>query len=525
MQGCVQRVLFGDVNAATVRVLAAEGWEVHTMPKPRCCGALQLHSGVEDEGIELAKQTIDAYEGFEWIVANVAGCGSAMKEYGVLLSGDDAWRERAKRFSAKVLDVTELLAAHEPRAPRGEIRLHAAYHDACHLAHAQGVRAEPRTLLTGIPGVELAEPREWELCCGSAGIYNVMQPEAAAVLGRRKAANLAETGAEAVVAANPGCAMQIDAHQEGDRPMPVLHPMTLLDISIRRGKENMSRITTSPSPEGSEEVLSREALEFLAELHGRFGARRTELLEARVGRNAPPGFDPATVEVRADASWRVVEPAADFADRRVEITGPTDRKLVINALNSGARGFMADFEDANSPTWRNQVEGQLNLRDAIDGSISYESPDGRRYELVEVPATLLVRPRGLHLDEANARIGEEPIAGSLFDFGLFVLHCGRLLVDRGSRPNLYLPKLEHHLEARWWNEVISFSEETVGLEHGTVRATVLIETLPAAFQMEEILFELRDHSAGLNAGRWDYIFSTIKAFRDRPGFVLPDRAR
>ena len=286
----------------------------------------------------------------------------------------------------------------------------------------------------------------------------------------------------------------------------------------------MSEITTSPSPDGSEEVLSGDALEFLGELHGRFGARRHELLEARRARAAPrEGFDPETAEVREDGSWRVAEPAADYADRRVEITGPTDRKLVINALNSGAKGFMADFEDANSPTWANQVEGQRNIRDAIAGTIEYESPDGRSYELVDDPATLLVRPRGLHLDEAHARAGDEPMSGALFDFGLFAFHSGRLLLDRGSRPYLYLPKLEHHLEARWWNEVISFAEEALGFEPGTVRATVLIETLPAAFQMEEILFELRDHSAGLNAGRWDYIFSTIKTFRDRPEFVLPNR--
>ena len=196
---------------------------------------------------------------------------------------------------------------------------------------------------------------------------------------------------------------------------------------------------------------------------------------------------------------------------------------MINALNSGAKGFMADFEDANSPTWANQVEGQRNIRDAIAGTIEYESPDGRSYELVDDPATLLVRPRGLHLDEAHARAGDEPMSGALFDFGLFAFHSGRLLLDRGSRPYLYLPKLEHHLEARWWNEVITFTEEALGFEPGTVRATVLIETLPAAFQMEEILFELRDHSAGLNAGRWDYIFSTIKTFRDRSEFVLPNR--
>jgi glycolate oxidase iron-sulfur subunit len=227
MQGCVQRVFFNDVNAATVRVLAAEGWEVHAPRQPRCCGALQLHTGVEDEARELARKTIDAYEGFDRVVVNVAGCGSAMKEYGYLFEGD----ERAEAFSAKVLDVHELLAEDEPRAARRPLALKVAYHDACHLAHAQGVREQPRALLRGIPGLELVEPADWELCCGSAGIYNLVQPEPAAELGRRKAANLAATGAEAIAAANPGCAIQISAYLE--RPIPIHHPMTLLDHSIR----------------------------------------------------------------------------------------------------------------------------------------------------------------------------------------------------------------------------------------------------------------------------------------------------
>jgi glycolate dehydrogenase iron-sulfur subunit len=227
MQGCVQRVFFNDVNAATVRVLAAEGWEVHAPRQPRCCGALQLHTGVEDEARELARRTIDAYAGFDRVVVNVAGCGSAMKEYGYLFEGD----ERAEAFSAKVLDVHELLAEDEPRATRHPLPLKVAYHDACHLAHAQGVREQPRALLRGIPGLELVEPADWELCCGSAGIYNLVQPEPAAKLGRRKAANLAATGAEAIAAANPGCAIQISAYLE--QPIPIHHPMTLLDHSIR----------------------------------------------------------------------------------------------------------------------------------------------------------------------------------------------------------------------------------------------------------------------------------------------------
>ena len=227
MQGCIQRVFFGDVNAATVRVLSAEGWEVHAPRRPRCCGALQLHSGVEDEAVELAWRTIDEYEEYDRIVTNVAGCGSAMKDYGHILDDD-----RAREFSAKVVDVHEFLAAQEPQAVRHPLPLRAAYHDACHLAHAQGIRTEPRELLRAIPGLELLEPAEWELCCGSAGIYNLLQPDAAAQLGARKAENLRATGAEAIAAANPGCALQIGRHLD----LPIYHPMTLLDLSLRGGR-------------------------------------------------------------------------------------------------------------------------------------------------------------------------------------------------------------------------------------------------------------------------------------------------
>jgi malate synthase len=270
------------------------------------------------------------------------------------------------------------------------------------------------------------------------------------------------------------------------------------------------------------EVLTPSAVEFLAELHRLFDPRRRELLAARTTRPAPSDFLPGTADVRS-ADWTVPAPRPDYADRRVEITGPTDRKMVINALNSGAQGFMADFEDANSPTWRNQVEGHLNLVDAIERTITYDASDGRHYALSDRPATLLVRPRGWHLPEKHFTVDGEPIAGSLLDFGLFAFHCTGRLLAHGSAPYLYLPKTEHHLEARLWNDVFAFTESTLGVGQGTIRATVLIETLPAAFQMDEILFELRDHSYGLNAGRWDYIFSTIKTFRDRPEFVLPDR--
>ena len=288
----------------------------------------------------------------------------------------------------------------------------------------------------------------------------------------------------------------------------------------------MTAPTVAAQPELDErtrtEVLTKDALEFVGELHGRYDARRRELLAARRERMAPEGFLPETRDVR-EADWQVAPPRDDYADRRVEITGPTDRKLVINALNSGAKGFMADFEDANSPTWRNQAEGHVNLIDAINGTITYDSSEGRHYALGENPATLLVRPRGWHLPENHLRVGGDPVAGAFMDFGLYAFHNAKRLLDRGSAPYLYLPKMEHHLEARLWDEVFTFTEQSLGIPHGSIRATVLIETLPAAFQMEEILFELREHSYGLNAGRWDYIFSMIKSYRNQKEFVLPDR--
>lgn len=277
------------------------------------------------------------------------------------------------------------------------------------------------------------------------------------------------------------------------------------------------------------DILSTEAVAFVEELHGRFAARRDTLLRQRVARGrAMQGgqlldFLPETLEIR-ESAWEVAPPRADYIDRRVEITGPTDRKLVINALNSGARGFMADFEDANSPTWANQVQGQANLLDAVRGTISYRGSEGRAYELAPDVATLQVRPRGLHLPERHLTFDGAPAVGALVDFGLFAFHSARRLADTDRGVYFYLPKLEHHLEARWWNDVLAWTEDALRLTRGTLRATVLIETLPAAFQMDEILYEIRDHSYGLNAGRWDYIFSTIKTFRDRPEFLTPDRA-
>jgi malate synthase len=276
-----------------------------------------------------------------------------------------------------------------------------------------------------------------------------------------------------------------------------------------------------------DEVVTPEAIELVAELERRFGARRRELLQARAERQQRidqgelPEFLAETREIR-EGDW-TIEPVPDgLLDRRVEITGPTDRKMVINALNSGAKMFMADFEDANSPTWANMVEGQANLVDAIERTIELETPD-KTYRLNDETATLLVRPRGWHLPERHFQVDGEPVSGSLFDFGLYVFHNGKRLLERGAGPWLYLPKLESHLEARLWNDVFTHSEDALGLERGSIRATVLIETVLAAFEMDEILWELREHAAGLNAGRWDYMFSVIKKFRDRPEFVLPDR--
>jgi malate synthase len=276
------------------------------------------------------------------------------------------------------------------------------------------------------------------------------------------------------------------------------------------------------------EILTPEAEDFLRALDERFDARRIELLEARKNRQSEfdqgkrPHFLEETRPIR-ESNWTVAPIPPDLLDRRVEITGPTDRKMVINALNSGANVFMADFEDSNAPTWKNCTEGQVNLRDANLRTIEYRSPEGRLYKLDRNPAVLFVRPRGWHMVEKHFRINCFPISASLFDFGLYFFHNFQTLAVHGTAPYFYLPKLESHLEARLWNDVFLFAQEYVGLPKGTIRATVLIETIVAAFEMDEILFELRDHSAGLNCGRWDYIFSFIKKFRNHPEFMLPER--
>ena len=285
-----------------------------------------------------------------------------------------------------------------------------------------------------------------------------------------------------------------------------------------------------PAVPGIERVLTPDALDFLARLHREFEPRRHEILAARRDRAARMAagetldFLPETAGIR-ESDWSVAPAPADLDDRRVEITGPAEAKMTINALNSGAKVFMADFEDALSPTWANVVGGQAALMDAVRRSLSFTSPEGKEYRLGDSPATLVVRPRGWHLVERHVEVDGQPISGSLFDFGLYLLHNGAEAPARGSGPYFYLPKIQSHLEARLWNDVFTWAQDVVGVPRGSIRATVLIETIWAAFEMDEILYELREHAAGLNAGRWDYIFSIIKAFADSPSQVLPDRAQ
>jgi malate synthase len=288
------------------------------------------------------------------------------------------------------------------------------------------------------------------------------------------------------------------------------------------------RVLGEESPAG-ERVLTPEALAFVAALHREFNGERERLLAARAARqeeldgDAEPTWPRGTAEIRS-AEWRVAPAPEDLNDRRVEITGPTDAKMVINALNSGASCFMADFEDALAPSWRNVLEGQSNLMDAIRRTLSFDSGE-KQYRLNETLATLIVRPRGWHLSERHLLVDGVACSASLFDFGLYFFHNARELIRRGSGPYFYLPKMESHREAKLWNDVFVFAQERLGVPRGTIRATVLIETILAAFEMDEILYELREHAAGLNAGRWDYIFSVIKKFRNRGDFVLPDRVQ
>ena len=289
---------------------------------------------------------------------------------------------------------------------------------------------------------------------------------------------------------------------------------------------------TGPAGDRYDEILTPGALALLARLQRELGRRRAGLLADRVTRQdqlsagAMLDFLDGTRGIREDLSWRVAPPAPGLVDRRVEITGPTDRKMTINALNSGARVWLADFEDANTPLWDNMVTGQLNLKDALDRKIDFTSDEGKAYQLkpdAEL-ATIVVRPRGWHLDEKHLLVDGQRVSGSLFDFALYFFHCAQRQLDKGKGPYFYLAKMESHREARLWNDAFVIAQEVLGIPRGTIRATVLIETIPAAFEMQEILYELREHSAGLNAGRWDYLFSIIKKFRTRgQGFVLPER--
>jgi len=288
---------------------------------------------------------------------------------------------------------------------------------------------------------------------------------------------------------------------------------------------------TAPISPGYAEILSAAAVAFIVDLHRTFNARRKQLLAARHQRQQRldagehPGFLPETLTIR-EAAWTVAPIPEDILDRRVEITGPVDRKMIINALNSGAKVFMADFEDSSTPLWTNLIDGHINLRDAIRREIAYTDPStGKHYKLIDHPAVLFVRPRGWHLEERHMLVDGEPISGSIFDFGLYFFHNARELLGRGSGPYFYLPKLESHIEARLWNDIFVRAQKALDIPRGSIRATVLIETILAAFEMDEILHELREHSAGLNCGRWDYIFSYIKKFSADPAAVLPDRAQ
>ncbi len=295
---------------------------------------------------------------------------------------------------------------------------------------------------------------------------------------------------------------------------------------------SLSGVQILPTPHAAHSrVLTAAALEFVAELQRRFSPRRLELLAARAERQQrldageKPDFLQETRAIR-EAEWSVAPIPTDLVDRRVEITGPVDRKMIINALNSGAKVFMADFEDSNTPTWANQMEGQFNLMDAVRRTITFADPaSGKNYKLNDRTAVLLVRPRGWHLEEKHVLVDGQPVSGSLFDFGLYFFHNAKELLASGSGPYFYLPKMESHLEARLWNDVFVHAQDKLGIPRGSVRATVLIETILAAFEMDEILYELREHSAGLNCGRWDYIFSFIKKFSNDPAAVLPDRAQ
>lgn len=334
----------------------------------------------------------------------------------------------------------------------------------------------------------------------------------------------------------------------GHAPLHRSPPMYLHRRCQKLHKPHTNRLVTTPTsnidailkgveiraniPANAQHIFSKEALAFIATLHRTFDARRHELLAARVARQARidagefPDFLPETKNIREDPTWQGAPPAPGLVDRRVEITGPTDRKMVINALNSDVWTYMADFEDSSAPTWSNMVDGQVNLYDGVRRTITYQAPGGKAYKLrsdKEKLPTLIVRPRGWHLDETHFLVDGKPISGGLFDFGLYFFNNAKESVARGAGPYFYLPKMESHLEARLWNDTFKLAQDWIGMPRGTIRGTVLIETILAAFEMDEIIYELREHSSGLNCGRWDYIFSFIKKFKNHPEFVLPDR--
>ncbi len=338
----------------------------------------------------------------------------------------------------------------------------------------------------------------------------------------------------------PAAARPAPRHRPTESPQPALRGRARPSIRKRAMARPVARkqslnasgvsITGQPGPR-YEEILSPAALSFVADLHRAFDKTRKELLQKRVDQQKRydsgelPDFLAGTRPIR-EADWSVAPIPKDILDRRVEITGPVDRKMIINALNSGANVFMADFEDANSPTWANNIEGQINLKDLWRGEIDFTDPaSGKHYRIADKRAVLFVRPRGWHLLEQHMSVGGEPVSGALFDFGLYAFHNAKAMLDQGTAPYFYLPKLETHLEARLWNDVFLFAQRKLGIPKGAIRATVLIETLPAAFEMDEILYELREHVTGLNAGRWDYIFSFIKKLAKNPNYVLPDRAQ
>ncbi len=315
----------------------------------------------------------------------------------------------------------------------------------------------------------------------------------------------------------------------------IKHEIKSVIKQFKKGDANMSTQTSRVTLVGEmlpayNEILTPEVLSFLKELHENFNERRIELLQKRVEKQKRidagefPKFLEETKHIR-EADWTIAKLPKDLEDRRVEITGPVDRKMVINALNSGAHLFMADFEDSNAPTWENVVEGQINLRDAVKGTISHKNDKGKEYRLNEKTAVLIVRPRGWHLEEKHMQVDGKNMSGSLVDFGLYFFHNAKALLAKGSGPYFYLPKMESYLEARLWNDVFVFAQKYIGIPNGTIKATVLLETIHASFEMDEILYELKDHSAGLNCGRWDYIFSFLKSFRNHNKFLLPDRAQ